>query len=316
MSYLRLFRWQNLLVIAITQYLFRYAIITPLIHAAGYSLTFTHFDFSLLVLATLLISAAGYAINDYFDLNADRINKPTKIILVKSVSRRWAIFSHSLFNILAVLIGLYLAVKINQWQLVFIFLIVPTLLWLYSIRYKRKFLIGNIIIGVLSAFVIAVVWVFEFHAMSLEALPDNETLLYIGRFVRIYAFFAFLTTLAREIIKDIEDIKGDVKIGCRTIPIVSGIRATKQLIVFVVLILLAFVAYFQIYILRFDYDLLFTYILFAIQIPFIFIINKTLTAKEKSDYSNLSILMKLVMLSGIFTMFLFYFYFQQGFLPE
>jgi 4-hydroxybenzoate polyprenyltransferase len=316
MSYLKLFRWPNLLVVAITQYLFRYAILEPLLGQTGYELSLSHFEFFLLVVATILISAAGYAINDYFDLRTDRINKPHKIILGKSLSRRSAIFYHSLFNLIALIIGIYLSLRVGQWQLIFLFLVIPTLLWLYSIRYKRKFLVGNIVVGVLSAFVIAVVWIYDYHAMAMVVDPDPELLVSANRFVRIYGLFAFITTVMREIIKDIEDIKGDAKIGCRTIPIISGIRATKKIIILITVGIISLVAYFQIYLSRFDFDLLFAYIIVAIQIPLVLLIQKTISAKEKSDYHNLSRFAKVIMLSGVFTMFLFYFYFQQGILPE
>lgn len=312
LSYLRLFRWPNLLVVALTQYLFRYAIILPLLEHNGIAPALSGVDFFLLVLATLLISAAGYAINDYFDLRTDRINKPSKIILGRKISRRSAILYHSLFNITAVVIGTYLALRVGHWPLMLIFLVVPTLLWLYSIRYKRRFLIGNIIVALLAGFVVAMVWIFESHALPTE-LMSHEAIITITYFARIYALFAFIATLAREIIKDIEDIKGDAKTACKTIPIVSGIHATKKLITFLTIALIVFVAYFQFYILQRDFDLIFAYLLVAVQIPSILMINKILTAKEKQDYGSLSKFSKFIMLTGVLSMFLFYFYLQNGF---
>jgi 4-hydroxybenzoate polyprenyltransferase len=315
-TYFKLFRWSNLLVIALTQVLLRYTIIEPLLQQNGYSLALSDIDFVLLVLATLFISAAGYAINDYFDLRTDRINKPQKTILGKSVSRRAAIFYHSLFNIVAVIIGLYLSLKLGEWNLVFIFIAVPTLLWMYSVRYKRKIFIGNAIIALLSAFVIAIVWIFEYHAVSKLHQPSQEVLQCISFYTRIYGAFAFLTTLIREIVKDIEDIKGDSKIGCKTIPILWGIKATKKLVVFLCIILFVFIAGFQYHMSRYGFDLIIAYMLLMVQIPLIIFINKTITAREKTDYGALSSLAKGIMVMGIISMVLFYFYFQQGILPE
>ncbi|MBW6479770.1 MAG: geranylgeranylglycerol-phosphate geranylgeranyltransferase [Bacteroidales bacterium] len=311
-AYLRLFRWPNLLMVAAIQYLFRYAIIQPLLKSKGLELALSHGEFFLIVLATMLITAAGYAINDYFDLRTDRINKPHRIILGRKISRRSAIFYHSLFNIIAVLLGAYMAIRVQYWPLGFVFLIVPTLLWLYSIRYKRKFLMGNVIVAVLAGFVVAIVWVFESHALAAEGVRDFD-FLNISYFSRVYALFAFLTTLLREIIKDIEDIKGDAKTGCKTIPVLAGVHSTKKLLIFLTITIIILVGWFQIFILLRDFDLLFAYLLLAVQIPFIIMINKIMTAKEKADYRNLSHFSKWIMVAGIFSMFIFSFYLQGGF---
>ena len=312
LAYLKLFRWPNLLMVAAIQYLFRYAIIQPLLQSKGLELALSHSDFFLIVLATMLITAAGYAINDYFDLRTDRINKPRRIILGRKISRRSAILFHSLFNIIALLLGAYMAFRVQYWPLVFVFLIVPTLLWLYSIRYKKKFLTGNIIVAVLAGFVVAIVWVFESHALAAQGIRDVD-FLNISYFSRVYALFAFLTTLLREIIKDIEDIKGDAKTGCKTIPVVAGVHSTKRLLIFLTITIIILTGWFQIFILMRDFDFLFAYILLAVQIPFIIMINKIMTAKEKADYRNLSLFSKMVIVTGVFSMFIFSFYLQGGF---
>ncbi len=310
--YLKLFRWPNLLVIAFTQYLFRYCIVAPVIKQHDIPFFFTDFEFFLLVLATIMVTAAGYAINDYFDLRIDRINKPHKIILGKELSRRKAILAHTILNILAVIVGLYLAYLVKYFLLATVFIVVPAMLWLYSIRYKRKFLIGNILVSFLSAIVIAIVWAFEYRGLLLkyeyEITAAPEIISQINQFLGVYMVFAFLSSFIREIIKDIEDIKGDLKTGCKTIPIVSGIRNSKKLIIVMAVILIFFVGYFQIPLLRLDYDLIFAYLLFTVQIPLILFINRINIAKEKTDYTINSWFAKAIMIAGVFSMFLFYFY--------
>ncbi|TVQ10764.1 MAG: ubiquinone biosynthesis protein UbiA [Bacteroidetes bacterium] len=313
LAYLRLFRWPNLAVVALTQYLVRYAIILPLLSQGGIEPALSHIYFALLVLTTLLITAAGYAINDYFDLRADRINKPDKIVLGKHISRRTAIFYHSLFNVAGVVLGVILSLVVGSWQLAFIFIIIPFLLWMYSIRYKKKYFIGNFIVAVLAAFVVAIVWVFEFQALNGAVAADPATINSISFLVRSYAFFAFLTTLVREIIKDAEDIRGDAKTGCKTIPIVSGMGTTKRIIIFFNIALIALIIAMQVYLLRRDFDLLFVYLIFAVQVPFILMINKTINAAEKSDYNYLSKFAKLTMLGGVLSMVILYFYILEGF---
>ncbi len=307
--YIKLFRWPNLLVIAFTQYLFRYCIVAPVLQNHDIQPFFTDFQFFLLVLATMMVSAAGYAINDYFDLRIDRINKPHKIILGRELSRRKAIFAHTILNIIAVIIGLYLTYLVKYFVLAGIFIVVPALLWLYSIRYKRKFLIGNIIVSFLSAVVIAIVWVFEYRGLLLVYdYKVYDAAAIVNQFLRVYMLFAFLSSFIREVIKDIEDIKGDLKTGCKTIPIVSGVRNAKRLVIVMAVILIFFVGYFQIYLLNMEYDLIFAYLLFAVQIPLILFINKINIAKEKTDYTLNSRFSKFIMIAGVFSMFLFYFY--------
>jgi 4-hydroxybenzoate polyprenyltransferase len=311
LAYLKLFRWQNLIIIALIQGLFRYCIIQPLLHSQGYDLALSDIDFALLVFVTLLTSAAGYAINDYFDIKTDRINKPHKIILGKTLSRRAAISSHIYLNIIAVVIGLYLAYKVSNWTLIFVFIVIAIVLWLYSIRYKKKFLIGNLMISLLAAFVIAIVWIFEYNALVLVTEgPIDLKVLLIDDYVKIFGLFAFLTTLLREIIKDIEDIKGDAKTGCKTIPIVSGVRQCKNIIIILALLIILFTGYFQVIMLNLEdpYNMLFAYLLLTVQIPLILLINKVHIAKEKIDYQVLSRLAKFIMITGIFSMFLLYFY--------
>ena len=318
LAYLRLFRWPNLLMVAFIQYLVRYAVILPSLAMHDIEPGLSHFMFFILVLATLFITAAGYAINDYFDLRTDRINKPQKIVLGKHISRRRAILMHSFLNLTGVALGIFLSISTGNWSLSVIFLIIPFLLWLYSIRYKRRFFIGNFIVAVMAAFVITIVWIFDYNSLLSITEPGDPGILNTTWYVRIYALFAFLTTLGREIIKDIEDIRGDAKTGCKTIPVISGVTFTKKAIVIIHAITIAFVAYIQIVLLMRDFDLLFVYALLFVQVPFIFLIHKTVTAVEKYDYSSLSRMSKYIMFSGVLTMIILYFYIREGFtvIPE
>ncbi|MFO7979091.1 MAG: geranylgeranylglycerol-phosphate geranylgeranyltransferase [Bacteroidales bacterium] len=300
-AYLKLFRWPNLVIMALTQILFRYAIILPAFQARGLDATLSHFDFIMLVLATMLISAAAYAINDYFDLRIDRINKPQRIILGREISRRRAILWHSLLNILGVVIGVYISWRIQYWQLALVFLAIPALLWLYSIRYKRKFLVGNLVVAFLSAFVVGIVWVVEYRSMA--AVPHVEMIAgQISLFAGIFAFFAFFSTLIREIIKDVEDVKGDARSGCKTVPVVMGIRGTRRLLLVMILGMMAFVGYSQVLLVQEGYMLLFVWLLLLVQVPLLGLLIQNVKATSAGEFRRMQYLMKFIMVTGIFSM--------------
>jgi 4-hydroxybenzoate polyprenyltransferase len=168
--------------------------------------------FLLLCACVVLTAAAGYIINDYHDINIDLINKPNKVVIGKIISRRWAMLLHFIFNGFAIISGFYLSVYIGLLVAACI-----VLLWLYSVHFKKQFLSGNLLVGTLSAFVIAILPLF------------NQ--LISSYLVWVYALFAFGINFIREIIKDAEDVRGDSKFNCKTLPIVFGVRKTKKVII-------------------------------------------------------------------------------------
>ncbi|MDP5010367.1 MAG: geranylgeranylglycerol-phosphate geranylgeranyltransferase [Crocinitomicaceae bacterium] len=195
----------------------------------GYSISWI--DFILLVFSTCLIAAGGNIINDYFDVKADRINKPEKLIITKHIKRRWAIVSHWSFNGIAFLIGIYLSIKYNSLSFVFIHLISINLLWFYSMYFKRKVLIGNIMIAFLTALVPMLALLFMIYSPNeSNQLADPSAFGWIMDYdfalIQFITFFAFVQNLAREILKDIQDIEGDKLIYVKSLPMVIGIKKT------------------------------------------------------------------------------------------
>ncbi|MBW6491038.1 MAG: geranylgeranylglycerol-phosphate geranylgeranyltransferase [Lentimicrobium sp.] len=303
--FFRLIRFPNLLVIIITMYLLRFAIILPIYGNAGYAPSMDNLVFALLVLSVVMIAGAGYIINDYFDLKTDRFNKPDRVLLGQYFSRRRAIFFHIVLNFLAIIAGFYVAWESGSLSIGFIFPMTAFLLWLYSVRYKRMVLWGNIVVAFLSAFVIIVVWLFEF--LALRSLPETFVALMgsmglITRFIIAYALFAFMVSLIREVIKDAEDIKGDGQTGCLTFPVVYGQGAARMLalylsIVTLVLLILAIWWFF-----RLEFLAVAIYLIIAALLPLVFILFRLKSATEKRDFSLLSNLWKLLMLAGILSM--------------
>jgi 4-hydroxybenzoate polyprenyltransferase len=301
----RLIRLPNILIIILTQFLLRYGILKTFLFSGDGSGMSGLLDFSLLVLTTILIAIGGYIINDYFDIRIDHINRPDKLVIDKLVSSRAAIILHLIVTSIAVLAGIFIAFRVDSMSFGFIFPSLAVLLWLYSARYKRSLLWGNLIIAFLSALVIFIVWLFEF--LNLRLYPANFSAVLtnfksVNQIVIAYGLFAFLTTLFREIIKDMEDLDGDKEYMLRTIPIIIGIRKTKYIIASIIIVTILLLIYGQIVVFRLDMTIVFWYLLFVVQIPFLFLLYKLWKARDKEDYHYLSNLSKLIMLAGILSM--------------
>ena len=310
-AFFNLIRWQNLLIVIITMVFMRYAVIAPVLAQVGVILKqgvgeeipmvlqFGLFDFILLVTATVFITAGGYVINDYFDIKTDLINKG-KVIVGTRIERRQAMMLHNIFNLAGVAIGFYISWKSGYFLMGILFLIVSGLLYFYSASYKRQFLIGNIIVALLTAMVPLLVafyeWpaLYKFYSINAIRLPEFDFIFYwIGGF----AVFAFLTTLTREIIKDIEDYEGDIAYGRNTVPVIAGILSAK--IISVVLISITMTMLYLIwYLFLFDkYTLI--YISAFIVIPLIIVIITIFRSTDRKQMHGASRMMKIVMLSGI-----------------
>ena len=247
----------------------------------------------MLTLSTVLIAAAGYVINDYFDVRSDLINKPEKVVVGYGIKRRVAMGAHITMNIMGILFGFYAFYLSGKWQLGFIQLIVAGLLWFYSTNYKKQFITGNIIVAFLAALVVIIVGVYE-QGPNMKILVS-------------YAGFAFLTTLIREIIKDMEDKKGDNELNCYTIPIVLGISKSKIIVSSINIILILFIAFFQYFLLMESPYIHVLYITVFVQVPLLLLFYLLYLAETSKQFHNISTLIKGVMLTGILAMVLFYF---------
>lgn len=306
-SFLRLVRYPNLLFVVLTQSFFHYLIVIPVLKSKGIDTSLTDFDFGLLVLATVLLAAAGYIINDYFDVKIDAINKPKKLFISKSINRRSAILIHQCFNGLAVVIGIYLAWRVGNYRLAMINPIVAALLWFYSTGYKKQPFIGNFTVAFLTGLVVLVVVFFEqplFHPTN-----DFELMAAYSIFIRafFYFVFAFLVSLIREIVKDMEDIKGDELYRCKTLPIVLGIPKTKGIVYILGIIVLGLIGFVQLGPLNAGDYITVIYLFQTVQFPLFVMMWLLFKADGQKDFNRISTLVKVVMLMGILTMGYFYF---------
>lgn len=321
-DFFRLIRWPNLLVIALTQYTIRFGIIYPFLNQAGLDLYLDEFTFFLLVVATVLIAAAGYIINDYFDVKIDYLNKPKQMVIGKSIHRRHAMVLHIFINLIGLSIAAYVALHIKHPMLILFQLVSAALLWYYSVSFKKQVLTGNLIIASLTALVPFTAGYYE-EAVMFDYLTDitgqaeNPFLIenlssllfsikYLLYWVVGYSAFAFLLTFIREIIKDMEDIEGDKAFGGKTLPIVFGIDKAKivaQLITVVTLLCILFVEAIQF--MAKDWISL-AYFVVLITAPLIWVWYHIGTAKEKKHFFIISQLIKVIMLFGILYTILIY----------
>jgi len=307
-AFLKMIRLPNLFFIIITQLLFHLAIIKPVTLAAGMYPALEGTYFVLLILSSVLIAAAGYIINDYFDINIDNINKPKGNVVDNIVSRRWAMAWHFILSGLGVLLSGYIAWVTGFWYILIGNFICVVLLFGYSISLKKKLLAGNILISLLTAWVILILSISEFTIIAVNNQQLIDMVNKITRIGFLYAGFAFISSIIREAIKDIEDMQGDAKFGCRTMPIVWGVNSTKVYIAVWLVVILALLIILQIYVWPYKWWWPMIYSVIFIMAPFVFILLKLRQAKSSGDYHQLSNWTKFVMLSGILSMIFFYFY--------
>ena len=304
-SWLRLLRIPNLAIMAITQYLIRYTIIRPVLYASGDALATSGFDFLLLVLTTLLIAAAGYIINDLVDVKIDTINRPEKVVIGTIISPLTVQTVYITLNVIGCIFGFFIAYKVRSVSFGLLFPFIVFMLWFYATHYKRMLLSGNLVIAFLSAFVLLIVWLFEFFMIRQHPLVFADVMKYILPafwYVGAYALFAFVVTLVREIIKDMEDREGDAKGGCRSLPIVLGDKKAARIAAVLSWFTILLIAWMQYLLWKQGSTLVVWYAIAVLQIPLAFLAVKVLKASTRADLHYLSTFAKVIMLAGILSM--------------
>jgi len=304
-AFFRLIRWPNLVFIALTQMLFRYFILDFVYQEndlAYESIKLNELLFFLLMAASVCIAAAGYIINDYFDVNIDQVNKSSKVIIGTYIKRRWAIFFHAILSLTGFILSLYIGYKLNNIYIPFFNFIAIALLWFYSTTFKKKLLVGNVIISLLTSWVILVLTLSEYR---FRISPEDFVWQRILKVSFVYAGFAFIISLIREVIKDMEDIEGDLKYGCKTMPIVWGLPASKVFTGVWIVVLAGVLVIIQIYILQFGWWIPAVYALLTIAIPLVWVLRKLYDATTPKDFHRLSSVVKMIMGAGILSMLFF-----------
>lgn len=310
--YFKLIRWPNLLIIIFTMLLIRYGVIYPFLKIYGFEFQLGDLNFALLILSTVLIAAGGYVINDYFDRKIDMTNKPDEVVVGTHIERRKAMSLHNVLTALGLALGFYLSYSIGRTNFAFVFIIISGALWFYSTLYKRQLIIGNILIAFLTGLVPLIVVLFDvpvilehYHLAFVNNPMYYTEIKYMMYAVMMFAGFAFLTTIVREIIKDIQDLEGDAECFRNTIPVAWGTKAAKwiaQCFIIITIFALAFIYY--IFLQGHTFSLL--YVIIALVFPLLALMFVLSKAKTPSDFRKSSQFLKIIMILGLLYVVPFY----------
>lgn len=306
-SFFRLIRWTNLLMIALMMCLTYYCLMMPLSVSTVIGVMPEPPAFGLLLLSIIFITAGGYVINDLYDTNIDAINKPERLIVNKIFSEKETKIFYYILTFIGLVAALISSILLSKTKFVTLFALLVLLacvLYSYSSTYKKKFLVGNLIVSLSVAFVMFLPWLFEMIYLSSNVIIlsiEKNIMLYILRFVLIYTAFAFIITLIREIVKDAEDYAGDSVTHCRTMPIVCGIKTTKIVLYVLILFLLILLLSYEYMILKLNLYVASAFIMLVILCSFLLVI-KVYKAKVNTDFHVASSLSKIMMLIGLLSM--------------
>ena len=290
----KLIRYQNLLLLAFMQLIFRYGFLK----LQNIPLSLADWQYLLLVLSTVCIAAGGHIINAIFDQETDSENRPDAAIIGKHISESKGYNLYVIFTFIGVAIGFYLSNVINRPNFAIIFILIASTLYLYATSLKQNLLIGNIIIALLLSTSVLIIGLFDL----LPAIYDeNQAIMGLLFGILIdYAVFTFIINLIREIVKDIEDINGDSSQGMNTLPIFLGIpKATK--VVFALSFIPIFCVFYYLKVYIFDGNLILSsiYGLIFIASPLLYFTVKIWSAKEPKDFRHLSTILKWILFFGI-----------------
>ena len=308
-AFFKLIRIENLFIIAVTQICIKYLVFAPLNDFSKFTLNL----FTISLLSTLLIAAAGYIINDYFDVKTDKINRPNTVVIDVVIKRRWAMILHILLNAIGLLLGLYLAIKCHNLKLVLFQILSILLLWFYSTHFKKQLLVGNIVVSLLTAAIPIMPMVYDYYltgeinpmiSMIIGSFLNTLVIIVLG-----YSSIAFLTSFAIEVVKDMEDYEGDIKTGGKTMPIVWGMITSKVVTFFTIIITIGLLLLACLKFHKDQHNVAVYYILGLVILPLIILLIQTIKAKTSKDFKLASLLLKFTMLFGIgFTFIIKYIY--------
>jgi len=303
MAYFRLVRFPNLLIVALTQGALYFRILLPALQAQGIAPQLDATHFTLYLLITVIVTAGGYIINDILDYPVDLINKPQRVLINQQIPVATAAWLYAVLGLVGFVLTVYLAFYADRVHLIGVYPAATALLYLYSSYFKKRPLSGNLLIAAFCAAVAGLIWLAEWASL-LELANQNAVLAYrIQLLFTWYMVFAFLGTLFRELIKDLQDARGDQIANWQTAPIRWGSTATKAIALLAGLLLLAFVIY-QFSIFRHYFSIMVLLLLIiGIILPLLYSFYRLILASTPEEYHQLSTLAKVIMFNGILLLF-------------
>lgn len=286
-------------MIAVVQLLIKYT----LFPAFAVSTTLNALGFTFLILATLFIAAGGYVINDIYDMETDAVNKPNKVIIGKYLSEKTANYLYIIFTVIGVFCGFYLSHSVGKPEFFVMFVIISAALYVYASYLKQIAVAGNILVSLLVSVSVMIVGVFE---LIPAITPQNQSVQStMFEVLADFAIFAFFINFIREIVKDILDVDGDHKVGMQTLPIVFGkIRTAKIAFSLTCLTILIIIYYIGTFLYMHTEAII--YFLVAVVGPLIYIALKLFSAENNHQFKHISFMLKMVMITGMLSMVLYY----------
>jgi len=300
-SLLRQIRFPNLLIIALTFYSYRYFILEPFYRMNKAEIMTQSLDYGIMVIVTMLIAAAGYLVNDYCDLGIDRINRPDRPSVSGTYRPGSLVAGAVLLSMLSAAGMIFLSVRMESPVPLIVFLLALATVWLYAFWLKKSLVLGNLSVAFMSSLTLGMAWLFVWLIL-VQISGITPISCFITRVTTGIVIFAFLLTLIREIIKDMEDEEGDKLFGCRTLPVVKGIPFCNRSIQILSLLTFLIMIPAQIYLLGMGFYIAALWLIPMVEIPLILLIYKLSQSHGKSDYHELSQWVKWIMVGGISSM--------------
>jgi 4-hydroxybenzoate polyprenyltransferase len=262
------------------------------------SLALTNWQYALLILSTTLIAAAGYVINDIFDQETDSINKPSKVIVGKTISENSAYSIYAGLNITGVCIGFYLSNVIMKPSFATVFILIAATLYIYATSLKQMAIVGNIIVALVLSMSVIIIGIFDIYPATNSG--NQAVMANLFSILLDYAIFAFMINLLREMIKDIEDVTGDNQQLMKTLPIIIGNDKTTKIIFALSFIpIITLFLYVNKYFVNNNLFIATAYVFIFVLGPLLYFTIRTFNAKTKEDFRVLSTLLKWILFFGI-----------------
>jgi 4-hydroxybenzoate polyprenyltransferase len=301
-SFLRLIRVPNILILILSLVLIQYFLVIPVLSWNDLGQSVDSISFWCVTVSAAFMMAGGFIVNDLNDLEIDAINKPGRNLINTVYSKNTALNIYIALTLTGILIGLYGGWRIHYFGMMSITPVPAVLLWFYANTFKRMPFAGNFVVAFLCGGILLLPLLFNLSTFKAEGLPV---------IVCSYAGFAFVLTLAREVVKDIEDIEGDTQRNCRTMPIVAGVKFSKFFTAILVAVVLVFIAWFQWQQVQSEtfykseiYS--FSYLTLLVQLPLIAFLILFFNATQKEQFHRAGNILKLVMVTGLLTILVFW----------